>query len=199
MKSSFRIFAVGCVVLISGILAGAVQAVPIQGEVGFDGFLKATKSGSRVDLMFTHPVSVDSGSGDYALTIGSLANFTNFSFTGSGTSAVLVGGSVSSLWFFTSGLSTYSFDLTGLDSATFANIGGVRNLNLEGTGLASIAGPGGYMPTAGTFVLSGLDNSLTFQFFAGPMVPDGGATVALLGLALVGLAAWHRVRHNQVC
>jgi VPDSG-CTERM motif len=47
--------------------------------------------------------------------------------------------------------------------------------------------------TAGVFSLSGSGSNLSFQFVTGSTtVPDGGSTVALLGIALVGVVGLHR-------
>lgn len=178
----------------------AAKAVPINGESGFDGTIKITQAAGITKLDFGAngaaggSASVNYGTFDYSTTPGATATFTDFSFAGTGASATIVGGNVTPLWTFISGGLTYSFNLTGLDFASFTTIGSLRSLSLSGTGTASISG-GTLNPTFGTFVLTGTGKNVVFHFFAenaADGVPDGGSTLLFLGAAFLGVEVLRR-------
>lgn len=62
------------------------------------------------------------------------------------------------------------------------------------TGLGTVTGPTGYDVTPGTFAFSTQDTKAAgqFSFSASSEVPDGGATLALFGLSLLGLQGVRR-------
>src|SRR5450755_1670285 len=164
------------------------QAEAFTGNVLFAGTVKASGSsstGHTTGLTFTNPwtvASLPAPDGAYAGTAGSSTIMTNFSFTGTGTGAVLVGGTVVNEWSFSSGGNTYSFNLETLTSATITN----GTIAMSGTGTAFING--GNASTA-TWALQGTGHNFTFNFSTASTsaVPDGGSAVALLGIALAGI------------
>jgi hypothetical protein len=99
-----------------------------------------------------------------------------------------VSGPISSFWT----VDGFTFDLTS--SSLISQGGGFVNVLIDGT-----ASGHGFGPTAFTGRFSAQDpsagNPPTFSFsvsFGPTSVPDGGMTIALLGIALVGVAALRR-------
>ena len=169
----------------------SANAIPINGTITFsppdpNTFGTVTTSGGTTSVVFPTPMLVQTTVGDYnAVPLLTPATFTNFSFTGSGAASTLVGAPIT-VWT----VGGFSFQLTSLLSTTVSP--GV--FSILGNGIAN--GPG-FQATAGVFSLSGTGNQPTFTFQAsttasGVAVPDGGTTVALLGLTLVGLEGMRR-------
>ena len=178
------------------------QAVPINGTVAFQGSGSYNQAGPQTNIVFNNPMTVTMGTGNYVGTTGQSATFTNFSFTGTGNSAALVG-TVTPLWTFTVGLITFSFDLTSLTSGTVtpAAGGNPNSIAVSGKGTARETG---FDPTFATFALNGSGTGFTFTVVqssttaTGQAVPDGGSTVALLGIALLGVAGARRMLASKV-
>ena len=179
--------------------ASAAHATMITGTVGFTSAPNtpagsASQSGGTTSIHFNNPLYVNFGTDDYSGTTGAVATFTDFSFTGSGTSAHLSGGSIIPEWTFTMGSKTYSFDLLKLDSGTFTP-GRVSALSLQGEGIAHITG---FTDTPASFSLQGTGNHFTFTILqasttaVGNSVPDGGSAMTLLGLGLVAVETVRR-------
>ncbi len=175
-------------IVASGLLVQNASAIPITGDIGFDGTGTAV-AGVVNTLTFNNPMLVGARNGDYT-PVPSLtpSNFAPISWIGSGITAVLT--SVNSPeWTLTTGGTTYSFNLTALTSATLT--GGA--VSLQGTGTAFIAGAINRDPTFATFSVQGTGNNFTFRIVQsstsanGQAVPDSGMTVSLLGLAVTGL------------
>ena len=190
MKLSKAILGALGAIAIAGV--SAAHANEISGTIGFtSGTGSATQSGGTTSIHFNNPFFVNFGSDDYTGTNGSAVDFTDFSFTGSGTSATL-SGSVIPEWTFTVGSTTYSFDLLHLLSGTFTP-GKVNAFSLQGTGTAHITG---FDDTDASFSIQGTGNRLTFTLLQASTtatpVPDGGSALALLGLGLVAIEAVRR-------
>jgi hypothetical protein len=203
MKLSKTLLAIVAAVASVGLLSSA-NATLINGTIGFTssanhpgagGGGSVTQLGTNTTVNFNNPLSVDFGIGDFGGTTGvSPVTFTDFTFSGSGNSATLVGGSVIPLWTFTSGANTYSFDLHQLISATFT--GGANNaLDMSGEGIAHITG---FQDTLAMFSLHADGHVFTFDVLhagssaSGEAVPDAGSAVSLLGLGLLGLEVLRR-------
>jgi hypothetical protein len=185
----------------------SAQATLINGTIGFSsatnfpngGAGSVTQVGSNTTIHFNNPLSVDFGTLNFNGTQGSDVTFTDFTFSGSGTSATLVGGPVIPLWTFSIGpvgsQTTYSFDLQSLVSAMFGVTGGNNMFDLSGEGIVHITG---FEDTLATFSIHGNGPNLSFDIIQagnhanGEAVPDAGSAVSLLGLGLLGLEVLRR-------
>jgi hypothetical protein len=163
------------------------QAQAFSGDVMFAGRVKTSGSSGAgtTHLLFTNNWTVaflPVPDGAYTGTAGSAATMTNFSFTGTGTGAVLVGGTVFNEWSFSHGGKTYSFDLVSLTSATVTR----GTIAMSGEGMARI---NGRYPSPATWSLQGTGRNFTFSFASSSTsaVPDGGSAGSLLGIAFAGI------------
>lgn len=169
------------------VLAASVQAIPIGGTIQFVG--TATMNASQTAFVsFGDPIGgglgpwVQAGSqtGNYAgVAAGTTAIWTPFTFNPPAAS-------VTPLWMFTIGTTTYSFDATSM-TVTHPN---ATTVNISGSGIAHITG---FADTIGTWTVTATGSGVDFTFGAftgsGPGgVADGGTTVLLLGTALSGVA-----------
>jgi hypothetical protein len=160
-------------------------AVPIEGTIGFSG-LGSVTAGATTTVNFSNPLHTIDGSDDYSVVpFGTPVTFQSIAYVGTGGDATLTA-PVTPLWTFNLATTTYSFDLTNLTSATKTSGGGLSSLTLAGLGTAFITG---FEPTQGSFAIQGTGRNLSLQFVSasttanGTAVPDGGMTVAFLGLA----------------
>lgn len=168
---------------LAALVAGQAQASFISGSISFDG--TATLNGPITTATgFTSFTGVDvadlTQTGDYSGTDGSLVTMTGFDFDP-------FNGPVTPLWTFDYSGKTYSFDLNTITGVSRANFGGFDFLTVSGSGVANITG---FSATNGSWALTtqSQSNSTTLSFSAASAVPDSGATAALLGLGLIGLA-----------
>jgi hypothetical protein len=174
---------------------GAAQATQINGTVGFTSaanttggtFVPALGGGGTVN--FNNPLHVDFGTDDYAtVPVGTDVNFTSITFNGSGN---LTSTNVPE-WTFTVGLTTYSFDLLSLSTASFHS-GNPNALALMGEGTVHITG---FDDTFATFALQGTGKGFTFTILQASNTavptPEGGSALALLGLGLVAVEGLRR-------
>jgi hypothetical protein len=180
------------------------QATPINGTINFSGSVTLSKNPAMMtsSLVFTGPAFTTLATGDYAsVTPGTSTNgsFTNFTFNDISL-AITSPATPFVEWSFVFGGKTYQFLLDSPLSSGNVTLGhGGPNPSpwsfaVSGTGTATATG---FDDTFGTFTLSGTGTGahLTFagSFSAlGVTVPDGGATVALLGIALVGVEVLRR-------
>lgn len=184
MKNNVLFVLVGLVIAVA--VTTAVQANPISGTISFSGAASASESGGVTTFAPNSPWLDVLGTGDYSLTTLSDATFNPISYTGTGTAATLTG-AVDPLWTLTVLGATYSFNLTSLDSADVTD----GSVAMNGTGVANITG---FDATDASWSLEGAGANETFTIDftttsttsgdAGGSVPDGGMTVAMLGLAL---------------
>ena len=100
---------------------------------------------------------------------------------------------VTPLWRFTTDGITYSFDATTLTAVFDAS---ADAWDISGLGDALITGGGtDYAETPGSWSATVSGSRTGFNFDSAedpPAAPDGGLTVALLGVALVGLCSFRR-------
>jgi hypothetical protein len=174
-----------------GLFTQATQAVPINGAITFAGGCEldtgtvntATTVTGWLDQggMMPH---VQSSSGDLS-GAGPLAVFT--------APWTFISGAHPALWTVVAGGITFTFNL----SASHVVSQGGGFVNVAGTGILTASS--GFDPTAFTWSFSAQDPPagtpipLVFSFSAsGQTIPDGGATVALLGLALAGIEGIRR-------
>ena len=174
---------VGC-----GLFSQQAQAGPIVGGISLAGaYITNTGNVNTATAFTSFPgVIVTSVSGSYTGvgTLGSSPAVTMNGFTFNPFSA-----SVTPLWTFMSGLSTYSFDLTAI---TQRQQPGNDTLTLRGTGTLKITG---FTDTAGTWLFTANQAGDTFSFSssnAAVAAPDSGSAVALLGIALAGIEGVRR-------
>jgi hypothetical protein len=169
-------------------LAGTVasQAIPITGELSFDGtitFDSDIATATTITAFLNERVSALTQSGSYApipdntpVTFAEPINFVSFS------------GPLANLWQLSHGGLNYSFTLNSL-AIVFQGPG---FLNLSGQGMAHITG---FTDTPGVWRLTAQEGNQRFSFSASSAVvgvPDGGATVMLLGAAVMTFAMVRR-------
>ena len=167
---------------ISALLNQEASAIPIVGEISFAGSYTINNSNLALATSFNSFTGVTvsaAPTGDYAGLAGASVTQTAFTFD-----PFPVGGVVP-LWTIPSQPGT-SFDLLALTVAFESPTA----LLLTGTGIAHKAGKDN---TPGTWILSANTLGSTFSFSStNSSVPDGGTTVALLGMALVGVEGLRR-------
>lgn len=175
-------------------LAPQTHAAFISGTVDFIGTTAIDGTGPLTATAFTSfsGVTVDFGTGSYAGTVGDTATIKPFSFNPP--SSPMTG-----LWSFSSGGTTYSFDLQTLvkdSQGVPADAPGLGVIRVSGTGIAHATG---LSDTPASFVLhaSGGLADLELAFGASataipPGVPDTGATLSLLSCGLIGLGFLRR-------
>jgi hypothetical protein len=206
MKLSKTLLAIVAAVASVGLLSSA-NATLINGTIGFSsadnfpggGAGSVTQAGGNTTIHFNNPLSVDFANLDFNGTQGSDVTFTDFTYSGTGTGATLVGGPIVPLWTFSIGpvgsQTTYSFDLHQLVSAVFGVTGGNNMFDLSGEGIVHITG---FEDTLATFSIHGNGPNLTFDIIQagnhanGEAVPDAGSAVSLLGLGLLGVEVLRR-------
>ena len=165
-------------------LAQTIQAVPITGNIGFTGRVSydTTSAGTATEVVnWVNPK----------------VNGTDGAFTGiaDGTAVNFV-----SPWFFNTGSAINNFWSVGgfsfqLLSSWIVSQGAAGSIVVNGTGIVS---GNNYTPTVLGWSFTSQDpavtqNPLTFTFSASAnSVPDGGATLMLLGIALSGVALLKR-------
>ncbi len=167
---------------IAALLNQQASAIPITGEISFSGSYTINNPNLALATAFTSfsGVTVSAGpTGDYAGLAGAAVTQTPFTFD-----PFPVGGVVP-LWTIPSQPGT-SFDLLALNVAFESPTA----LLLTGTGIAHKTGRDN---TAGTWILSANTLGTTFSFSStNASVPDGGTTVALLGMGLVAVEGLRR-------
>lgn len=171
-------------------LVTAARATPINGDIWFTSDANATLNNTpslATQIIAWGAVTVSSGAtGSYSAVSGGQAVTMTpalpWTFGAVGTTGTNI---VTNLWSFTIGSTTYAFDLLTLTTNGMAGSARV----LEGFGTAKITGLDN---TAGFFSMSTSGTGAKVSFSAYTSVPDGGSTIALLGLAMVGIAALRR-------
>jgi hypothetical protein len=170
--------------IVVAILLGCsqTQATPISGSIEFFG--SATASGTSGDtpdtIQFLDPWHTGAETGSYTgIPVGTATMFNNFSFIGEGTAATLLAPDMP-LWTFTIGATTYSFELLALTNGHVD----AGSMAFSGTGIAHITG---FDDIPASFALQGAGSNFDFTLSSSTTattMPDGGATLALLGLGL---------------
>lgn len=199
MKFNISTF-LGAVCLAIGFLGSqtTASAIPITGGLSFGGNATAQNSSNAnvSDLTMATQIAFPNNSGPTAgFPLG------QYTTTGSGDFASVTPGStviMAPLLIFASpqNLPINAFYSVGgftFDLLTIATLPPVTStaLVLTGTGLFHKAG---FTDTAGTYTLSLNTAAGTYSFSAsGAALPDGGTTVALLGLGLVAVEAGRRM------
>jgi len=165
-------------------LAATVQAIPITGGISLSGgYVTDTGDlGTAHGFMSFSSVVVAAGPTDsYAGTGGNAVTMNLFTFDPVTTP-------VTTLWTFTVGLTTYSFDLTSMSVDHHSD----SVLDISGSGMLHITD---FDDTLGawTFTANSLGGSFSFSSSNGAIpTPDGGVTAILLGGALSALGLIRR-------
>ena len=186
--------ALSLAIAVAGALTIPVQATMINGVIDMSGSatLDSTLLGSATKATAFSAVTVGGTSnGSFTGTGGDAVTWSAFGWNPSTTP-------VAPLWTFTDAGTgwTYSFELDNINVVSQDNF----FLNLRGNGILSITGAGSpYTDTTGTWSFTISESSggphTDFKFtFANSQtaIPDGGATIALLGVGLLGLGALRR-------
>jgi hypothetical protein len=178
------------VLLGCGVLCEQAQAVPINGAVHFVGSAlpNGTSPGTPVTVNFTNPWHTINGLGIYSgIPAGVSATFTSFDFTGDGVGAALSAPPIAPLWSFSFGGVDYSFDLHALTNGHTS----AGSMSFTGTGIAYATG---FDDTPASWALQGSGTNFNFQISTSTTaaVPDGGTSMALLGISLVALLMLRR-------
>jgi hypothetical protein len=169
-------------------MAFCAQAVPITGGISLaGGYTTDTGNLNTADAFATFTaVQVTGASGSFSgVTLNTAGSVTmnGFSFD-----PFPVGG-VLPLWSTVAGI-TASFDLLSINPVQQP---GDNSLKITGSGVFHITG---FDDTFGTYIFTANQSGGTFSFSSSQealdRVPDGGSTVALLGLALAGAAFFRR-------
>ncbi|HEY6226601.1 MAG TPA: VPDSG-CTERM sorting domain-containing protein [Verrucomicrobiae bacterium] len=188
--------ALSLTIALASALTAPVQAIMINGSIDMSGTatLNNTLLGSASAATGFSAVTVGgTPTGSFTGTFGDAVTWSAFSWPSSTT--------VAPLWVFTDAGTgwTYSFNLDNVTVKSQDN----EFLNLKGNGVLSITGdllhPSPYDSTTGawSFTISnpggGAHSNFDFTFAnSQTAVPDGGATIALLGVGLLGLGALRR-------
>ena len=173
--------------LLCGVTAITASAVGITGEISLDGSYTVNvanfNAGFATKFTSFSGVAVSAApTGAYAGTAGSAVTHSGFKFDP-------FVGPIIPLWTFTSGGLTYSFDLVSM-GIDFRN---KKSIVMSGSGLAHITG---FDDTVGNWLLSANTAGTTFSFSSTnaseEAVPEAGATLPLLGLAVMGLGLFRK-------
>jgi hypothetical protein len=177
MKKIFKVLSL--VIALSMVMALSAMASPISGDISFAGHA-STNNNSDFTLAtaFTslNPAFIVDVSGDYSsVPLGQLATFTTFAFSP-------LPSSITPLWTFKVGSTSYSFDATGV---FLTNPVSKSSIDFSGPGMAYITG---YDPTPGTWSLTANNaGGKTASFSASSSSVPIPTAVWLLGSGLLGL------------
>jgi hypothetical protein len=173
-------------ILAAALLTPALRANEITGSIGF-GSLGVSITGANLATASSFTVNnpfITTETGVYSgVPLLTTVTFNGFQFNPPVAS-------VTPLWTFNVGLTTYSFDATSVTNFYDATL---RQWDIGGNGIAMVTG---FSATPGTWNvnLSQSGDSIVFDSSAAasPVVPDGGSTLLWLGGGLVGLAGFSR-------
>ena len=178
-------------------LATSAQAVAINGTINITASGTTANIDPVANTVSFNPASpannaaVDSSTSNLAtlLPVGTALVYKNFTY-----SPLSV---VNPIWSGTIGLGTTSFSLTNISfiSEAFDNTDPLNpifvGLILRGSGTISST-VAGYDPTPGAWSFNASNTGSTFSWGSTGRVPDGGATLALLGASVLGLGGTRR-------
>ena len=173
-----------------GLLSQQAQATSITGEIQFAGTVEFNTTDLSTATQVSTWFDVFGNPGGISVAFGNTGDFASIA---PGTQVTMA-----QPWIFNPSTATpnfwsvggFTFNLLSATIVTQTN----TFLSISGTGIIS---GNGFTPTAGQFAFSvqnaGGGHHLNFSFSANEVeVPDGGSTVALLGLALTGIEVLRR-------
>ena len=200
MKPILKTLAALAVTLLGcGAFTQQAHATFIAGGISFSGSGNVTTSAGVTTISYdssgpgeqkVSSTQVNNGGDDYSVIAnGTVVSFTSLSFSNS--SLLTLENQSNPFW----SVDGYTFGLTSLYSNTFTNL--TTTFVIHGNGYAT--GPG-YATTAATYAIQAAyvsagvyDFTLTdYTIGSGVGVPDGGQTLALLGIAFTGLGVLRR-------
>jgi hypothetical protein len=184
MTNKFKTLSIVAAALLgAAFMCQQVNAAPITGGISLSGGYTVNTGNLNTATAFSSftGVTVSSTSGSFnSVTTGGAVTMNPFAFS------PFPAGGVVPLWSTTAG-STASFDLTSLTSLQQPGDG---SLTIKGTGTLHLAG---FTDTAGSYLFTANSLGGTFSFSSSnAALPDGGITLALLGVALTGVEGLRR-------
>ena len=170
------------------------QAYAFTGSIAMGGTTTtSTPTSTTVHVAFGSDWTVSAvppATGAYAAVApGTAVSYTDFTYN-KNTLAITAPAAPFTLWSFSFGGNTYTFDLNSPLDAAFNSSG---SFSINGNGTAFINGGSG---SNGFWSISGTKKTATFTFNSSSVtsvVPDGGSAVALLGIALAGIEGARRM------
>ncbi len=191
MKNTFKTLSL-LAALGGALLCQSANAASITGGISLAGGPVTTDTGNLATastITGFGAVTTTSTSGSYTpVTAGTVVTTT----TGFTFKPILVPSPVINVWNFVFAGKTYSFDLYSIQSVSQGlDVNNNQFLNISGTGILHITG---FTDTVGSYIFTANSAGGTFSFSSsnGAQVPDGGFTLALLGLALTGVEGLRR-------
>ena len=191
MKNTFKTLSL-LAALGGALLCQSANAAAITGGISLAGGPVTTDTGNlatATKITGFGVVVTTTASGSYStVTPGtSVTTTTGFTFNPS-----LSPSPTPNVWSFVFAGKTYAFDLYSIQTvAQGTDINGSQFLNISGTGILHITG---FTDTTGSYIFTANQAGGTFSFSSsnGAQVPDGGFTLAFLGLALTGVEGLRR-------
>jgi hypothetical protein len=188
-------------VLVALVAVGLVARQQAEASfINMDGIgVSAPPSGGETTFA-PHPQGtfvVTSVFGPFGPLFGAEATFKPITWTGSGSSAVLVGGPIIGAWVAFNSDGQAQFDLTSL---TFAEAT-PNDLTLTAKGTVFVTGLTTLPPTPATLTIFTESSFVDFEYNVSALTettptPDGGSTLGLLAVGLVGLVAVEGLRRK---
>lgn len=188
MKTNLLSKTAAFAVAFAALATAEVKAVQFAGEINFNGdaALVGGTAATATGASFSDVSTTNTRTGAYLpIPNNTPATFNPITFGAVGTTGALA---INPLWTLSYLGVTYAFNLSSVQINTYV---GTQRL-VEGIGTATITG---FDPTPGTFSFSSSGKTSNVSFSASTTaspVPDGGATVALFGLSLLGLTGVRR-------
>ena len=176
------------ILLTSFLVVGAANALPVllpvTGSINIASTAPSSFNASSVTFGAGNNSIVTSATGSYTGLFLATVHYNSFTY-------LPFSGPISPLRSTTSGSPTSSFNLTSISSRDY-NPG--FSLSLSGLGVAKVAG---FDDTVGKWTFTASQDGTIFGFDSinspAPRVPDGGATLALLGVGILGLGGMRRL------
>ena len=167
-------------------LPTTAMAIPITGSIGFTGSIADVINWQTVNSITFLSAETECPGATCTGTYGAVADAVPVAFTSPWNFTAQPN---NNLWSFNPG--GFAFDLLAVQSITRVGTTESGGLVILGTGTLRATG---FDNTPGTFSFSANSTQTEFRFGATneAIVPDGGSTLGLLGLGLLGLSSLRR-------